>query len=85
MTEQENNLLSEYKSICENAYMPSSASNVLAGRCTEKAMEYAKQQAIAFAQHMFQNIWHMNGMSPSPYVSHDQLYSRFIEQQTENK
>lgn len=54
-------------------------------RCTktiEIAMdEYAKQQAIAFAQHMFQNVWEMNGMSPSPHVSHDQLYSRFIESQ----
>lgn len=41
--------------------------------------EFAKQQAITFAQHMFQNVWKMNGMSPSPYLSHDQLYSRFIE------
>jgi hypothetical protein len=43
--------------------------------------EYAKQQAIEFAQHMFQNVWKMNDMNPSPFVSNDQLYNQFIESQ----
>jgi len=43
--------------------------------------EYAKQQAIEFAQYMFQNVWGMNGMNPSPFVSNETYYDQFIESQ----
>jgi hypothetical protein len=101
MTKEENILLSEYKSICENAYMPSSASNVLAGRCTGKAIEYAKQQAIAFDVWKRENCitydYENNAYSKlifldvdhtkvrTEQLSIDDTYNQFIEQQTENK
>jgi hypothetical protein len=91
MTKEENILLSEYNSICENAYMPSSASNVLAGRCTGKAIEYAKPQAIAFGEWLYQNytqcdITDGGGERAKPLSKNakttKQLHSQFIEQQT---
>ncbi len=43
--------------------------------------EFAKQQAISFAKYMFEEVWQMNGMNPSPYTSDEEFYNKFIEKQ----
>lgn len=43
--------------------------------------EFARQQAIAFAKYMFQDIWKMDNWLGSPYASADRMYNHFIENQ----
>jgi hypothetical protein len=51
-----------------------------------KAMdEYAKQQAIAFAKYVIVDVYKMNSISGSPYVSEDQVYDHFQKKEQQNK
>lgn len=47
-----------------------------------KAMdEYAKQQSIAFARYIIIDVFKMNSISGSPYVSEDHVYNQFLKKQ----
>lgn len=52
----------------------------------DKAMdEFAQQQSIDFCNYVFQEVWNMNSMSPSPFVSNEQIYQNFLEHQNKQK